>query len=236
LFVAASARAECPSRGLELFPAPGSTVPTNTRFILEGLGNDGATVSALVGQRLYLASDAGEVEVTVQRGWKSTMSRVAVWLKPAKTLAPNADYRLELTGPLQGMRVLNAGPRGVVWRAGAGPDSQRPVWRSPPHVSEGEYDVREGGLARHVKLHLEVEDESPVFLVVTARRKGSPQSPQTYFVPLAGDVAALGHNACTGSFGFVDKGEYHARVQLFDAAGHAGPTADIEYFAPAPHQ
>jgi hypothetical protein len=233
---AGAANAAC--QGVRLFPAPGSTVPTNSRFILEGLGEDQARVSALVGKKLVLEAQTGGVELTVQRAWKSAMSRVAVWLKPEKPLKPGLDYQLVLGGPLKDVKVLNA-PRGVIWHAGAGADPQPPSWKGTPIVSEGENVVREGSLSRHVKIHLLVEDESPVFLVITARPTRGNQaqqakSQQTYFVPIDGDEATLGHDACNGSFYFADGEEYHARVQLFDAAGHAGPTADIQYFAPAP--
>lgn len=209
-------------------------MPINSRFILEGFGQDQAAVSASVGSQLTLTSASDSVAVKVVRGWKSDMRRVAVLLKPSRALKSGLEYTLTLTGALQHVPVVNAGRRGVSWRAGSGRDTQRPNWLQHPGVSEGEYALRDGGLSRLVKLHVEIEDESPVYLVATVRRIRGAVGIQTYFVPINGDEALLGHNACNGSFGFEDGGAYGARVELFDAAGNAGPSSEIQFLAPTP--
>src|SRR5689334_20721627 len=96
--VPSAARAEdkCDSSGLRLFPLPGSVVPTNVRFILEGIGADQSRVQDLINQELVLYADDDKVTVKVLRGWKSAMNRTAVVLRPRAILKPNRQYRLAL--------------------------------------------------------------------------------------------------------------------------------------------
>src|SRR5689334_25124187 len=84
------AHAKCQADGLYLFPSPGAVIPLNAKFILEGSGSEVARVSKLVGSGdLVLKSGGDTVSVSVQRGWSSSMKRVAVILKPAQDLMPN---------------------------------------------------------------------------------------------------------------------------------------------------
>src|SRR5579871_3027086 len=90
-----AAEAACPPGGIQIFPAPGSTVPTNSKLILEGVGSAEATVSALVGATLHLVSDLDSVPLKVAPGWKSADKRAAVILRPARSLKPDLDYELQ---------------------------------------------------------------------------------------------------------------------------------------------
>lgn len=230
------ARADCEKDGLSLFPAPGAIVPTNTRFILEGFGKDQGAVSGLVGQSLTLSAEGDTVSVKVQKGWRSAMNQVAVLLRPSRTLKPNLDYTLKLPTALAELTLTNAMPtRGPVWRTGRTGDTRSPAWEERPTVSEGEYIFKERELTRHIKLRMTLQEDSPSFLLLTMRRLRGAVGIQTYFVPINGGEAQIGHDGCHGSFGFEDGGAYRAKVEVFDSAGNTTrQQAEVEFLAPAP--
>src|SRR4051794_13367030 len=57
LLLGTAALADCVQEGVAVWPATGSVVPTNARFVLEGVGPDQATVSALVNGELVLRTE-----------------------------------------------------------------------------------------------------------------------------------------------------------------------------------
>lgn len=234
---AALAEDKCDSSGLRLFPLPGSVVPTNVRFILEGIGADQSRVQELINQELVLYADDDKVTVKVLRGWKSAMNRTAVMLRPRAILKPNRQYRLALDDKLPRFKLLDVPePRDLPeWRTGKGPDDRAPKWTTKPAVSEGLHQVVEGQLIRNVKLRMTMQDESPSYLVLSIRRvRGSP-AVQTYFVPIQGGEAIAGHDGCSGSFTFEDGAAYRATVECYDAAANLAPKVNpIEFNAPKP--
>lgn len=236
LLLAASAHAQCAKDGISLFPAPGAVIPTNSRFILEGFGKNQGAVSALAGQTLTLASEDDSVPLRVQKGWRSAMNQVAVLLLPTRPLKPNHDYTLKLSKALVAVKLVNAMPtRGAVWRTGRSSDIRVPVWEERPTVSEGEYIFKDRELTRHIKLRMTLQEDSPSFLLLTMRRLRGAVGIQTYFVPINGGEASIGHDGCHGSFGFEDGGAYRAKVEVYDSAGNTTrQNAEVEFLAPAP--
>lgn len=235
LFAGATAHAECDRDGLRLFPSPGSIIPTNSRFLLEGFGAQQAPVVALTNKTLTLQSaDGDQVPVQVQRGWTSNVNRVAVVLRPLRELRPSKEYQLVLPGKLHNAKLVNqVSDKGASWRTGRSRDDRAPSWEERPSVSEGEYSFRGRELSRYIKLRMAINEDSPAFLVLTMRRVRGAVSKQEYFVPINGSEAVIGHDSCSGSFAFEEGGSYKARVELFDAAGnHSNVAADVEFLAP----
>lgn len=236
LLFGARAEAACDD-GVRLFPLPGATVPTNAQFLLEGVLGEQERVTKLVGSsELLLKGGPEPVPVVVERGWASTMNRVAVRLKPRRALQPNTEYTLTLEKALPGVKVLNdAGDNLARWRTGPSPDAAAPRFATRPAVSEGFYQRTRDGLARSLKLRTQVNEVGPAYLVVSMQRARGPANKQQYPVPLDGEVAVLGHDACSGGFGFDDGRAYKVTVELFDAAGNTGPKpASLELSAPRP--
>lgn len=237
LLTASSARAAaCETDGLVLFPAPGGVLPTNTRFILEGIGRDQVRVSSLVGKRLVLKASDDEILVRIQRGWQSMQGRTAMRLIPARALKPGRDYTLEIDRLLPQSRLLNPKPGTelAVWRSGREPDEAPPDWRQPPSPEAGEYDARGQEVTRWITLRAALVEESPSYLVVTLRRRRSTEI-QTYFVPIDGDRVRIGHDTCSGSFALENKTTYRATIEAFDCTGNsAPPVPPVELSAPAP--
>lgn len=235
LLCASSASAQCLGDGVQLFPTPGAIVPTNTRFLLEGVGTARPRVSALVGKKLRLVADKHEVEVKAQRGWDSSLGRVTVVLKVAGKLEPDKQYTLRLDELLPNVRVLN-GPSTVLpaWRTGKGADSHAPRWLKRPAVSEGMLRRTAQGTDRFVRLNLSLREESPAYLVVKLEPRRSGSSTQQYVVPIHNNTAFIGHEACSGTFAMEDGRSYRARIEAFDAAGQAAPAVPpVDFEAPA---
>ena len=69
---------------------------------------------------------------------------------------------------------------------------------------------------------MSMREESPAYMVVTLTRKQSGASSQHYVIPVVNGSALLGHEPCSGAFGFEDGKSYRARVEVFDSAGNLG--------------
>lgn len=121
--------------GIYIFPTPGSVIPTNSTFILEGAGDFADKVSKLAGRNdLVLKSKNEQVDVTVGRSrgvdfWTSSRmidgkdqpSRVAVVLTLPKghVLTPNTQYTLMIDRVLSGYSILNESAGDTVsWTTG----------------------------------------------------------------------------------------------------------------------
>lgn len=234
---AARVEAACDD-GVRLFPAPGATVPTNAHFVLEGVRAEQERVSKLVGgSDLVLLGGGDPVGVVVEKGWSSTMNRVAVKLKPTRPLQPNTEYTLNLGRALSGVRLLNDvwGDNTARWKTGPSADSAAPKFVTRPAVSEGFYQRTREGLTRTLKLRTQVNDLGAAYLLLTMQRARGVAARQQYPVPLDGEAVVFGHDACSGSFGFDDGRAYKLTVELFDAAGNASARPfTLELSAPRP--
>lgn len=231
------ARAGCDD-GVRLFPAPGATVPTNVQFVLEAVLGEQERVTKLIGGgELALLGGGEPVGVTVEKGWSSTMNRVAVRLKPKRPLTPNTEYTLTLGRALPGVKLLNdaRGDNTPRWRTGPSADTTPPKFVTRPATSEGFYQRTRDGLTRSLKLRTQVSDLGEVYVLVSMQRARGIASKQQFPVPVDSEAFVLGHDVCSGTFGFDDGRAYKVQVELFDAAGNGGgkPVA-LELSAPKP--
>jgi hypothetical protein len=237
VMAAAGAQAACED-GIRLFPAPGATVPTNVQFVLEGVLAEQDRVSKLVGSsELALLGGGDPVGVTVEKGWSSTMNRVAVKLKPTRPLQPNTQYTLTIGRALPMVKLLNDtwGDNTARWNTGPSADTVAPKFLTKPAVSEGFYQRTRDGLTRTLKLRTQVNDLGASYLLLTLVRARGVAAKQQYAVPIDGEGVVVGHDACSGSFGFDDGRAYRLVVELYDAAGNgAAKPFNLELSAPRP--
>lgn len=239
---AAWAAEPCVKDGLILFPAPGAVVPTNVQFIIEGTGEAQAKVQALLASNAIalIAPGKDAIQVKAEKGFISQMSRVAIRLRPLKPLEPNVEYSLALPPEMAGVRLLNdqLGDGSLRWLAGVGPDKKVPKYKERPSTSEGFYEQDKfGGLTRKLRLRTLVEESSPAWFLVSMQRAHGGSARQQYPVPLEGDTFTIGHDACSGNFGFDDGRAYKLTLELFDAAGNrAVEKPSLEVAAPRPLQ
>jgi len=239
---AAWAAEPCVKDGLILFPAPGAVVPTNVQFIIEGTGEAQAKVQALLASNAIalIAPGKDAIQVKAEKGFVSQMSRVAIRLRPLKPLEPNVEYSLALPPEMAGVRLLNdqLGDGSLRWLAGVGPDKKAPKYKERPSTSEGFYEQdKMGGLTRKLRLRTLVEESSPAWFLVSMQRARGGSARQQYPVAIEGDTFTIGHDACSGNFGFDDGRAYKLTLELFDAAGNrAVEKPSLEVAAPRPLQ
>jgi hypothetical protein len=217
---------------------PGAVVPTNTRFLLEGLGVFAPRVAALPGRVLRLQSEGHEVEVRVQRGWSSTLGRSTVVLRPSSPLKSGRAYTLRLDDVLPDAKVRNGSRSSLPeWLTGKGQDVARPRWLKRPTVSEGLFRRTPDGTERFVKLSMAMREDSPAYLVVTLWRRRDDMAPQHYVTPIHDGVALVGHEACGGAFALESGRSYRAKLEVFDAAGNTAPAVPpLQFEAPVAPQ
>ncbi|MFO0598339.1 MAG: hypothetical protein U0228_23745 [Myxococcaceae bacterium] len=235
----ARAEEKCEKDGILLFPTPGAVVPTNVQFIIEGAGEDQTRVQELLtADTIALVADGHDpIPVKAEKGFVSQMARVAIRLRPLKALEPNVEYTLALPREMAGTRVINdaLGDGTIRWLAGTGPDTKAPRYKQKPASSEGFYVNEKQGLRRQLKLRTLVEEQGPAWFLVTVQRARGGSVKQTYPVPLVADTITIGHDACSGSFGFDDGRAYKLSFELFDAAGNkATDKVGLEVAAPRP--
>lgn len=236
----AAAAEPCAKSGLLLFPAPGAVVPTNVQFIVEGAGEAQAQVQALLSDKAIalIAEGREPIQVKAEKGFVSQMNRVAIRLRPLKALEPNTTYTLALPTELAGVALLNdsLGDGSLKWLTGTGPDKKAPKYREKPATSEGFYGKdKDGGLTRRLKLRTLLDESSPAWMLVTMERARGSSARQQYPVPVQGGFIVVGHDACSGSFGFDDGRAYKLSFELFDAAGNKGTEKHkLELTAPRP--
>lgn len=233
---ASPALAGCEENGYFAFPAPGSVVPTNVKLLLEGTGPAAAKVEKLIGSsEVVLKGGDDVIPVRVERGWVSTMKRVAVWLSPARPLQPNVSYAL--VADVGEYVVLNPNAaRALKWVSGPAPDTQAPSYRIKPAVAEGSHVKTKNGEAKYLKLRTSLVEDGPAFFVVTLRRARGSTLKQVYPVPIVGGEALVGHDGCSGGFSFDDGRAYKLSFELYDSAGNkaAQKLPEIEAQAPLP--
>jgi hypothetical protein len=237
LFSACCAHAACGKDGLLAFPTPGSVVPLNVRFILEGAGKEQGRVAALAdGDPLVLKASDDVVTVKVAKGWVSSMGRTAVTLTPSAALKPNRTYALMLDKRLPGYRLLNESADRLAWRSGEAEDRTAPKYQVKPAVTEGMYRKDSEGLSRYLTLRTQLSEEGPAYVVVSMQRVRGSSVKQVYAVPLLGGEGRLGHDACSGSFSFDDGRAYKISIETYDSAGNKATEkiSAIEANAPRP--
>ncbi|MFZ5445878.1 MAG: hypothetical protein ACOZQL_38150 [Myxococcota bacterium] len=236
---AALAGEKCEKDGILLFPAPGAVVPTNVQFLIEGTGSAQELVQGLLSTDgiALIAQGHDAVQLKAEKGFVSQMARVAVRLRPLKSLEPNVEYALLLPTNMAGVRLLNdrLGDGSLRWLAGTAADKKPPKFKQKPASSEGFYVTSAQGVRKQLKLRALVDEVSPAWLLVSMQRARGGSSKQQYPVALDGDTLVLGHDACSGSFGFDDGRAYKLSFELFDAAGNKSPEkAALEVAAPRP--
>jgi hypothetical protein len=238
LLGALEADARCDANGVYVFPAPGSVIPLNAKFILQGIGTEVARINKLVGgDDLVLKAGDDVVTVSVSRGWVSTARRVAVMLKPNAELKPNKSYTLMIDRLLPGYKVLNPNAaETLTWKTGAVSDKNSPKYEVKPSVAEGYWNKDGDGITRYLKLRTTLVEEGPAYFVATVMRARGNPAKQVYPVEINGGEAVLGQDGCSGSFTFDDGRAYKIWIDTYDSAGNkaAEKVPVIEAQAPRP--
>ncbi len=225
LLVSKTAIAACKD-GLVFFPTPGAVIPPNSKFVLQGFGQEQKRVLQLVGSNaLSLVADDDVVPLSVQSAWTTARGRVAVRLTPTRMLKPKRDYRLSGLGVVE---LLNAGGAAVAkWVSSSQSDTVAPKLRVKPAVSEGSASDSADGMSRSLRIHADLEEPSPAYFVVNVSRVRGEQKQQQYFIPFDGNGVTVADNACFGPFEFEKGVTYRFALSILDAAGNKSREAPV---------
>lgn len=226
--------ADCNGHGIALYPPPGSVIPTNTRFVLEGVGVEVRRVQALEGDTITLRSGDDAVPFTVTFAWRSGMNRVAMHLKPRSLLKANRTYSMQLRQKLPNFRFMDGRDAEPAFITGKGSDDEKPQWLSAPSVGEGIYrkwdDTR---FTRFLRFNLKLREQSPAYVLLHLQRARGSLVKQTYFLPVLDDQVLVGHDPCSGRFTLEDGRAYRGEFEVFDIAGNQGERLKpMEFNAP----
>lgn len=225
----AAVASTCTIDAVDVFPASGSRVPTNARFVLEGFGPRAGQLRRLIGKQLILSAGSQKVSLTVKSAFSAGDERIAVELVTRGPLEPNTTYTLDLGQVLPLVKFRGGGDASVLtWSTGRGIDRASPVLKSIPSVIQGQ--VSKAG-ERQVVFRVDATEDGPVLLVGKLRQaRGGPT--RRYFIPVRGGRADLGDEACGGLR--LEKGRaYRVKFQVVDVAGQTSTEVEeIEFNAP----
>lgn len=212
-----AARADCAASGWHVFPPPGSTVPTNARFVVQGFASSQAAVKSLATRHPRLVADTGEqlplkVLTVNEGGFELTQAVLAA----KGALTPGVRYTLRFDDDTFSLR------RGVSasWVVGAGADFEPPRWQAAPSAKPGERKEMGCGPSVHARLELAVEDAGPVLVRAVVKRDGEVKE----FLLEREDDGSLrvGHGMCSGAFQLGD-GAWTLELSAVDLAGNSTP-------------
>ena len=227
--ISARATADCMDWSWKVWPPPDTTLPTNGRIVLQGMGLAQKAVAHLAERNPRLKAKSPDpltfappVRLKVVEVHVGEMLITQVVLQPERLLIPGTTYTLVFDQPgdevefTEGM-YLRGAPR---WIAGAQADRAAPTWLEPPTARPGHFKQMGCGPIEEAKVQLAVKDEGPV--LVLARVQGATGGVREYLLtPLEGELA-VGHSMCLGAFRLGD-GEWTLELVALDAAGNATP-------------
>ncbi len=223
------AQAECPPEGLRVWPAPGSVVPPNAVFLLEGRGEAAALVAsldqrhpALIAVREGTLLDVAAREQTLPE-WAQSL------LQPREKLLPAHEYLLRLHGlgatePKRFHPTIPtpSGGQRLQWRIGDQPDEQAPRWEAPPRVLSTRRE--EGGphTVSVVRVAVTARDEGEHLLYrVRLRERGKGKGWQSWWLAAPEDgVLEVGRGRCGGPVTLSPGHHYELRLSALDGAGN----------------
>jgi hypothetical protein len=215
LFTPLAARAMCATSAWDVFPASGTKVPKNSRFIVEGYGSAQPAVLSLATRKPRLVPATGAevplkvVEINV--GEKSITQAV---LEPTTSLIEGTRYRLKIeTDSKREESVL------AFWTVGPA-DVEPPRWTKAPEAQPGEITRFGCGPAIEAHVSAAIEDASELFVRAKVTRPDGSSRQYLLPAPQNGQLA-IGHGMCSGAFEIGAEKEWSLELTAVDAAGNA---------------
>ena len=226
---AAAQETACDIDAIDVFPANGSRVPTNARFLVEGFGPRAGQLRRLIGKTLVMTSGAHKASVKVQSAFSAGEERIAVALVPTKPLAAGTEWTLELGRVLPQVRFRGGGDASrLSWTTGSGLDRESPVFKQSPAIEEGR--VVDG--ERQVVVRVNARERGPVIAVAKLRLSAGSSPTRRYFTPVRGGRAIIGDGAC-GGWSLEYGRAYRMKLEALDVVGQTTrETEEIEFNAP----
>ena len=226
----AAVHAECNEAGLRAWPEPGTVVPPNVHFVVEGVGVTSDLVATL--------DKSHPAIITIKDGLRFLVTSITdgdekiaqAVLVPEKPLRGAHEYlvRFHGTGPGEPKEyhptVTQKGKQvRMQWRVGETPDTKAPTWTETPRVLSSKRDERGDGVETFVRIAVSAKDERGMLLYrVRIRERGKGKAWRSWFLraPAGGQSLVVGRGKCSGPFELFPGRRYEIRLSAVDAAGN----------------
>lgn len=219
LVVPAMAAADCMDWSWKVFPAAGSTVPPNTRLVLQGHGLARPIVADLAQRNPRLAVGSHRVPLKVIATHVGEFQLTQVVLQPTSPLMPGAQYTLRFDErPGEVAFRLNR-DEVARWTVAEESDFEAPVWRAAPVALAGVIKPMGCGPVVEARVRVALDDAGAL---VRARVTGADGKPREFLLAPRDGELAVGHGMCNGAFQ-LGEGEWELELTALDAAGNATP-------------
>lgn len=220
LFTPLAAQAMCAMSAWDVFPAPGSKVPKNSRFVVEGYGSAQSAVVSIATRKPRLVSAKGAQVplkvVVINVGEKDITQAV---LEPTAPLIEGTRSTLKFETDSKTRFELDENVR-PSWMVGPA-DVEPPRWTKAPEAQPGVIELFGCGPAVEARVNVAIEDAAAI--LVRAKVTRTDGSSKHYLLPATKNgVLEIGHGMCSGAFKLGLEGkEWSLELTAVDAAGNA---------------
>lgn len=215
-----SAWADCSSWGWSVFPAPGSTVPSNARFVVQAFDEAQPVLASIVTRHPRLVTQDGAsfpLKVLEINVGEFRLTQAVLQAKGA--LTEGTRYTLRFDQPEGPERFALSRDASPSWTVGPA-DVEPPVWVTSPGAQAGRYVQYGCGPVIEARVAVALADGDPVqFRARVSRPDGGVR--EFLLTPDRGDVV-IGHGMCSGAFR-VSTGEWTLTLSAVDLAGNVTP-------------
>jgi hypothetical protein len=224
--------AECLAWKIRVFPNS-ITISSNPIFIVEGYAMSESVIRELNKRNaIYLTSGSDTIQLTILKILEGQFRLTQAILKPTSKLQVGRHYKMEIDS-LDEYEREDFERDSAAWTVSDMVDNQKPVWcKSPSYKSKGMifYGC---GPAVLVNFCACISDNSPVVVYTKIKNMKSNQV-NDYYINPDSCFLQIGHEMCSGAFGFELGKEYEVSFSLMDASGNLSETETqpIKFIAP----
>jgi phosphate/sulfate permease len=239
LLYTATAYAKCAGSGLDVWPAPGTSIRQNPVFILNGYAASMTVINGLnIKYPVYLKSGNQKIKLQVKEILIGQYRIAQAILIPRENLEAGKVYEMCIDSlpDNESIRMYNNTSNTrlkIQWQVTNGLDKDAPQWTQPPAYTNKTKNALGCGPAIAVNFSFG-SNEAPAALMVLATVKDMVTGKKTdyYIVPAEGKIT-VGYGMCSGAFDFTDSRAYEVTFALMDASGNITPPCNpISFTAP----
>lgn len=241
LLTASDAPAGCTTGGLWAYPPPAGNLAVNGRIVLEGSGRMAASVAALDGAGLVLASDTEEIPLRVEAINVGSWNVSQAILAPVREPSPGKRHTLRASSTAKGQTLdveLTRDAR-LAWTTAASEPADSLHWAGKP--TRGETTVSSGCPPRaYVAVNVPVDHPAHLLGVLAEVRplkRGGKTS--RFLLPVYSDKKGqilLGFQGCEEAIGLFAGITHLVKLSAVDLAGREVPAPGMVLTIPGPTQ
>jgi len=238
LLTASDAPAGCTTGGLWAYPPPAGNLAVNGRIVLEGSGRMAASVAALDGTGLVLASDTEEIPLRVEAIHAGSWNVSQAILAPVREPSPGQRHMLRASSTARGQTIdleLTQDKR-FAWTTVASAPADTLHWASKP--KRGKTTVANGCPPRaYVAINVPVDHPEQLLGILAEVRPLKRGGKTSRFLVTAYDgEITLGSHGCSEALGLYPGITHLVKLSAVDLAGREIPAPGMVLTIPGPTQ